>query len=351
MNRGPKLTPIYSCDLSPISANLGRANYETVAMMKTDPAKILTVEWDFSDVPNEEIVACCFWEYARESSFIRELRERCLESRRADARKDEQLHADLIKLQSLGYPAEVFMRGFYLESGVVYQSKSEHLPNWRHPEAPPITGDFPQPWQLLSKAERAYRACISSARTAIPLVPFKRGERHDARDIAQWADSRWREIHAAYEKVRRKYPETSEVELVRTGKLAPFDGIQPSLFYEGGGEVTVVWIQWANFTNDEIVEYFRKWVKVNRPKQSEAPDGKGKKLNDWRVALNRLGILRALHAYTFADNRFPTVFKGRGEKFCYAARKSALEKFHELFPFHPKEEKPINWQTKGRRCK
>src|SRR5260221_397236 len=316
------------------------------------PTEALTSsDWNFEKVPNEELIACCFWEYARESAFVRELRARCLENFRSGGHRSQQLHDDLEKLQSIGYPAEVFLRGFFYEPGVVYQSMSERLPNWRHPEAPPITGNFPQPWQMLSNAERAYRACISSARTAIPLVPFKRGERHDARDIAQWADSRWSEIHAAYEKVRRKYPETSEVELVRTGKLAPFDSIQPSLFYEGGGEVTVVWIQWADFTNDEIVEYFRKWVKGNRPKHSAAPDGKGKKINDWRVALNRLGIMRVLHNYTFADNRFPAAFKARGEKFCYAARKSALEKFCELFPFHPKGEKPINWQTKGRRSK
>lgn len=314
-----------------------------------DKLSLAESEWHFGKdcVPDNEVVACCFWEYARESAFVRELRHRCLENRRANGPNEQQLYADTDKLQSIGYTAEVFLRGFFLEPGIEYQSRNDQLPNWRHPEAPPITGNFPQPWQMLSRAERAYRSCISSDRTAIPLVPFKRAERHDARDIAKWADGKWNEVHAAYEKVRREDPETSEVELVRAGKLAPFSGIQPSLYSEGGGEVTVVWIQWAHFTNDEIAEYFRKWAKANRPKDIAGPDGKGKKLNDWRVALNRLGIMRALHAYTFADKRFPKEFRQRGEKHCYAARKFALKKFGELFPFLPKGEKPTNWQTKG----
>ena len=154
----------------------------------------------------------------------------------------------------------------------------------------------------------------------------------------------------AASKAHAENPGYGESTLRRWGKY-PSSKPNVSVLWESGSENTVVEIQWACFTNDEIVECFRKWVKANRPKQNAAPDGKGKKLNDWRVALNRLGVMRALHAYTFADNRFPAVLKKRGEKFCYAARKSALEKFCELFPFRPKGEKPISWQTKGRRCK
>jgi hypothetical protein len=319
--------------------------------MKTDPTKIPTVEWDFSDVPDNELVACCFWEYARESEFICGLRQRCLENWRVGGHRDQQLFDDLEKLQNIGYPAEVFMRGFFFEPNVEYQDTDEKLPNYRHPAAPSISGSFPRPWQTLSHNERVCRSHIRTDRDAIPLAPFKRGDWHDAGDIAKWAEVRWREVFVPYEKVRRENPETSEVELIRSGKLKPFPGIPASLFYEGGGEVTVVTINWADFTNDEIASYFRRWAKANRPKHIPAPNGKGKKLNDWRVALNRLGTMRALHAYTFADHRFPKKLEERGEKHCYAARKLAFKKFCELFPFRPKGEKPINWQTKGRRCK
>jgi hypothetical protein len=115
--------------------------------------------------------------------------------------------------------------------------------------------------------------------------------------------------------------------------------------------MTVVSIQWADFTNEEIAEGFRKWLKANRPGHLPAPNRQGRKLNDWRVALNRLGIMRALHYWTFADHRFPKGLKERGEKQCYAARKSALKTFGELFPFLPKGAKPVSWQTVGGRTR
>ena len=31
------------------------------------------LDWNFDAVPDPELVACCYWEYARESAFIREL--------------------------------------------------------------------------------------------------------------------------------------------------------------------------------------------------------------------------------------------------------------------------------------
>ena len=34
------------------------------------------LDWNFDNVPENELVACCYWEYARESAFIRDtLRE------------------------------------------------------------------------------------------------------------------------------------------------------------------------------------------------------------------------------------------------------------------------------------
>jgi hypothetical protein len=313
-----------------------------------------TVDWCFDDVPNEELIACCYWEYARESAFIRELRKRSWEHWRPlymkdkwwNAPEDKRLHADLQTAQSIGHPAEVFLAGISCPPDGVLPDAPPLKPGLAHP----LTGSFPKPWQKLTKTERAYRAHIRSDVECIPLLPFSRGITLDAESIVDWVMARRREIDMENVHVRRANPNKTEESLCREGKIQ-FPVIQPSLFWEGGREVTVVSIHWGDFTDDEIANYLRKWIKLNRPKDITAPDRKGKKLSDWRVALNRLGIMRALHAYTFADNRFPAAFKERGEKFCYFARKSALVKFHELFPFHPKTEKPINWQTKGRRCK
>lgn len=76
-------------------------------------------EWDFDSVPVGELVACCYWEYARESPFVRDLRKRSwqywkprfLKERWWNAPEDKGIKADLLKVESIGYPAEVFLRG------------------------------------------------------------------------------------------------------------------------------------------------------------------------------------------------------------------------------------------------
>ena len=323
--------------------------------MKADsPASIAREEWDFDSVPVGELVACCHWEYARESAFICDLRKRSLEywqlieakEQRYNAAEKMRLHADLQKVQSIGYPAEVILRGMSCPPDGVLPDAPPLKPGQVHP----VTGSFPKPWQKLAKEERAYRSQIGSDVTRIPLVPFERGHVIDAKDIVEWANARRRENDAANERARRKNPKKSEETLCREGKLH-FPTIQPSLYWEGGKEVTIVGIRWGSFTDDEIANYFRKWVKLNRPAHISAPNDQGRKLKDWRVALNRLGTMRALHAYTFADHRFPKAFKDRGEKHCYAARKLALKKFRELFPFLDKGDRPLRWATKGGRSR
>jgi hypothetical protein len=310
------------------------------------------LDWNFDNVPENELVACCYWEYARESAFVRDLRERSwqhwkplyLKDRWWDAPRNEGIQADLLKVESIGYPAEVFLRGIACPPDGVLPDATSLKPG----EVYPVTGSFPKPWQKLTKEERAYRSQIGSDVGRIPLVPFERGHSIDAKGIREWIEARQREIAAANERVRRENPKAGDEALCREGKLQ-FEMIQPSLCWPSGTEVTVVRIQWASFTDDEIANYFRKWVKANRPANIPAPNAQGRKLRDWRVALNRLGTMRALHAHTFADYRFPRAFKDRGEKHCYAARKLALKKFCELFPYLPEGEKPINWATKGRR--
>jgi hypothetical protein len=43
------------------------------------PPLLIEAEWRFDSVPDGELVACCYWEYARESAFIRGLRHRSWE--------------------------------------------------------------------------------------------------------------------------------------------------------------------------------------------------------------------------------------------------------------------------------
>jgi hypothetical protein len=138
-----------------------------------DPA-----EWDFSRVPSEELPACFLWEYARESEWLRNLRERCLAFWRGGSNKasDPALDSDLRIVQvAMPYASEVFLSGFFFEHDEKSQSEDPKAPHYRHPQAPAITGSFPASWQSLTQAERQHRAHIRSDVETIPLAPFGRG--------------------------------------------------------------------------------------------------------------------------------------------------------------------------------
>ncbi len=146
-------------------------------------------DWNFERVSDSELVACCFWEYARESAFILGVRERCLNPKWKEMVNSEfweYCGKDIAKIQSIGYANEVFLRKFFFEPGIKYQDVDRELPNFRQPDAPHLTGSFPQPWQSLSAAERKERSHIGSDRTCIPLLPFERGISPHAQDIFKY---------------------------------------------------------------------------------------------------------------------------------------------------------------------
>ena len=144
----------------------------------------------------------------RESAFIRDLRRRSWEHWKPlyakekwwNAPEDKKIHADLQKVRSIGYPAEVFLRGLSC------------TPDGVLPDAPPLkeggvhrlTGSFPKPWQKLTKEERGYRAHIGTDIERVPLVPFKRAFALEAKDIAEFVKARQWERDEAFEKVRRE---------------------------------------------------------------------------------------------------------------------------------------------------
>jgi hypothetical protein len=309
-------------------------------------------EWNFEKVPDSELVACCHWEYARESAFIRQMRQRCLKDRQPEGRRDERLHTDLQKLQSIGYPANFFLRGFFCpQDGVL----PDALP-LRSGEVHRLTGAFPKPWQLLTKEERQYRAFVPPRGIDgwVKIAPFERGLCLDAEEIVKMVKSlRWsRDQDNAL--ARRQNPKLSEEALARMGKLQ-FADIQPSVIYASGTENTLVQISWGLFTNEDIIKAFRAWVKANRPKDEPGPpDNKGRnKARDWRVALERLAMMRLLHRFRLGDMSEGCLdaWKFYSKREWYKERKRAGEMFRRLFPFLAISDRPLAWQTRAGRSK
>lgn len=129
----------------------------------------------------------------------------------------------------------------------------------------------------------------------------------------------------------------------------------------GFGETLLVDIAWRCFTNDEIANYFRRWVKHNRPREIPVPSNKGRKPGDVRAQLTRLAVMRLLSRFKLFhilnprhDARFmiweTKQFAGR--KWLDAtkwndARREARQVFRRLFPFLPSTEKPLSWERRS----
>ena len=318
-------------------------------------------DWNFDNVPNRELVACCYWEYARESAFIRGLRQRCWEYWRPrfytagwqSEPEEQQIHEDLQKVQSIGYPSEVFLRGFSCPPAGVLPDAPPLKPG----EAHRLTGSFPKPWQELSGPERENRSDIGTDVKRIPLVPFQRGSSLDAKDIIESVQSRRNAVETENDRVRKENPTFSEEALLQTGKLK-YPNIPASLFWLSGLEMTVVGINWSSFTNDKIVQYFRQWVRKNRPKDMPGPNNQGRKVGDWRAYLTRLAVMRLLSRHKAAEivndpkNRFAAVWKANqfsGDKCAdvnkwHDARREAARFFRKLFPILPPDEQPLSFK-------
>ena len=324
----------------------GEGNKEPATKTAASPAPPRTLsedDWSFRDktrLPDAELEVCCYWEYARESAFILSVRERC--RRMADLGLDftqrrERIAADFSRILVLGRIARLFQEGIYPLGGTTH-----------YPDA---VSPFPQPWQSLPPEMR--RMLLETASwsddRALKIPAFR---------WSQWAEAVW--LAKRYAVLHPPCPEPPTTRWFSRRMEYFVKGVEPAekFWWENkprterpswmparGEETLLVEIDWGRFTDKQIKACFCKWVDTQRPKNVKEPSRRGHKDSDWRVALNRLGIMRALKAYSFAHPRFPQPLKNLGDKACYAARKKAGEKFRELFPFE--QEQPIHGGTKG----
>lgn len=293
-------------------------------------ARLPECEWHFdARVPDEQLVACCYWEYARESAFIRATVQNLNDVRagKGGGRALDKANRDLSLLYSVGTPACLISR----------------------PE-------FPQPWLSLSESERAR---LGENFKAEILVPSKFPAFRVTGDYpaASWL---FGEVEQIDEAKRAKWLRLSEIdkgmanlkEANELRKQLAEPQPAPMLRGTGGIDSFIAQINWRDFTDNEIVAAFKRWIAdIERPIGQR--NKKGHKLNDWRVMLDRLAIMRLLHHATLNEMRekFPDTWKLYGGVDWYRERKNANRDFHRLFPFLSKSELPLSWSTKGGRSR
>ena len=69
----------------------------------------------------------------------------------------------------------------------------------------------------------------------------------------------------------------------------------------GTGENLILWLNWAEANNKEIVEVFAKWVRESRPKRYPEPRGDASRENVTAALLTRLAVMRLLHSRSHWD--------------------------------------------------
>ena len=286
----------------------------------TAPKRLAHEEWDFRNVPDEELFACNYWEYGRESARIRAFYQpepsdffpappMQPELRTPDGRVFIKEHRQLDR------PRMQFVQQIWEYALPIRITHEKALQNGVTPEILSHT------WQSLPSSVRQEvvkeLAPYFAPMPALTFLPFNRCS--DLRDIGL-ADEGYR--------------------------CAEFDR-------ELGIERFRAEIDWAQFTDAQIVRAFCIWVKENRPQGLGRANDKGaRKAAGLSSNLAWLGIMRLMnfHSYTRIGSVMPeakTLYRSADWP---RARKNAERYFHELFHFLPKEDRPIHIRTAGGRA-
>ena len=285
------------------------------------------VEWDFENVPDSELEACALWEYARESAWMRDLKQRCEDPvfwTMSNLPAHEFVGKDIERVQSSWEASHVLCHGLFTGNpGPDLDSEGNHKPV---PLSRPALC-FPCPWQYLPLPERERRGNIPSVRDEHRFVPFQRGH---------WGTARWL-VEYGEASVGKVQPDIPGRPGWRPGQSILFAGAEMGIFEIG----------WDFYTNDEICKAFAKWVSENRPPEQPAPSSQGKRDYDSRVALRRLGMMRLLHRCPLTEmpQWCPAAWKLYEKANWFKERQRAGVTFNKLLYFLPSWEIPRSSPT------
>lgn len=312
-------------------------------------------QWDFSQVPDSELIACCYWEYARESKTIKLMADltwcstRHIWNREAykqnpELLKNHEESAAIIKsrAESVEFDFDAYLARFW-RTDYPWLGIYDALTQYVREGAPA--------WQKLPKHLRNVLVQkVTETSMLHPLCMSSVGELEElwAANSAELLDVRSR--------VRDENDDSEFCALV-----ADTTPIQPSPL-EGKQRqekmTAALTIDFSRYTDSEITDVFISWLKKHRPKKWRRPrrvlpgaSQRGRKLVEFRVALERLGLMRLLHWHGPAEIRdqFPAAWKKYRHKENDFRRevREASKFFRALFPFLPKCERPESEERHG----
>lgn len=316
-----------------------------------DPSPIRRHDWSFDEVPDDEIIACCLWEYARESKSIHiaaadwwhevgslpfpptvklpsDFNERVAEK---TARLCRNVDADR--------PAAKLIFDRLLSNEFIGTEIFYHIAT--HITA--ITGT----WQDMDAGTKEYfRGKISQSFLYHPFKTALVGE----------LETLWN-AHNEDLLLARNGPqdEDSDSEMAALHSEVSPIGLDSPEDPRPGEFVHSFIADFSRFTDQEMLEAFANWLKRHRPVEWQNPrrifpnsKQKGRKILDYRAALDRIGLMRLLHWYSPNDleQNQPEAWKKFGRKAGSFRRevRAAGDFLFKLFPFLPESERPISEQ-------
>jgi len=285
--------------------------------MKTFPEDLAVADphnWKFPKMSENETIACCCWEYARESAFLRDVQRHCAALMRRDPYKRQAfikarqaLEPDLQRIRAAGHLASLIAGEF-----------------WHRPEEQ----CYPRPWLSLTPSARQSRTPAEQPKPAA----FGRAGSGYAEQIVQRAEEYVRTAPCPGPPGPLTKPEAWII-------------MPPSSFIQGGEEIGLFQIHWAGWNDDEITSQFKRWAEKNRPRCFRKPKGRPPGSLDWRAALRCLAIMRVMREHSAADvaHLFPTLYLSCKKKH-FRDRERAQEIFEKLFAFGI-DHSPLSAQT------
>src|ERR1051326_27317 len=232
-------------------------------------AVLRRTEWDFDLVSDSEIIACCMWEYARESKTISMAADHywCIAQKienRELFKKDPEKEAEFEKeagrlcarAKSNGFDYDRFCEQWYASdlAWVGIYEKIVHK-----------VRDAVAPWREQPKAFRDF-ICKHQADSIIlrPLEPSYVGELEEL----------WKGNKEELEEARSaptQYDDSEDSALWTHSKPIPFQFDSEKERQPPDKLIAALTFNFAHFSDAEIVESFKLWLTQNRPKDWKKP--------------------------------------------------------------------------------
>ena len=299
---------------------------------KSVRARISDDDWNFAPVDDSEFVACCYWEYARESNSIRQ----AVKTVKTALANQGKPHPPSAKHDEFNSAAEKAF-GLLQETGF----GGDNITFW--------TG-FPKPWQQVDATQRKKWGQVRPENSVVKLPPFQvSGDLIIAAVLHRQAKNDHELRAKLYSEIYDDATDSAKSAELRKKLSAT---LTPPVVRGQGGVVSfIARINWGDFTDTEIKDAFCKWMDENhRPPEFPNPSKRGHSPEkELRASLERLGIVRLMHQHSFEELTaiVPAEWLDQ-EKFavkseCVKERRKALADFHRLFPFLP-EENPVSFE-------